>query len=111
MQSYIFPILIAIFASSFCQINNNNKRNAILSGNVLSNFNFFDDQICLANFDVSEGSIIRTKDSLALGARYINVSELGDGKAKDDCLRLCCKTPHCNVITFEEKVIYHQKLI
>jgi hypothetical protein len=69
--------------------------------NVHSNTN---DQ-CIINYEINEGIIIRTKDSLANGAKYLNESDLGTNiKSKEDCLRICCQTPHCNVITYEEKV-------
>src|SRR5690348_10545344 len=70
--------------------------------------NFVDDQQCLANYELNEGIIIRTKDSLANGAKYLNESDLGTNvKSKEECLRICCQTPHCNVITYEEKVVKH----
>ena len=64
-----------------------------------------EDEMCLGNFDVSEGSIIRTHDSQKLGAKYLNETDEGQGiKARDECFLLCCRTQHCNVAVFEEKV-------
>lgn len=60
--------------------------------------------ICLRNFEISDGSIIRTKDSQALGAHYLNETDLG-AKSREECLSLCCKVQRCNVAVFEEKVI------
>ena len=65
-----------------------------------------EEAICLSNFDVSDGSIIRTKDSQAQGATYLNETEIG-AKSRDECLRLCCHMERCNVAVFEEKVNYH----
>lgn len=59
--------------------------------------------MCLPNYEISEASIIRTKDSVDLGARFINETDLGVN-GKEECLRLCCKTPYCNVAVFQEKV-------
>lgn len=59
--------------------------------------------VCLRNFEISEGSIIRTKDSQALGAHYLNETDVGP-KSRDECFKLCCKVPQCNVAVFEEKV-------
>lgn len=56
---------------------------------------------CLKKFDVSEKTIIRTLDSQDLGAKFLEESDVGN---REDCLSLCCKTPHCNVAVFEEKV-------
>lgn len=61
--------------------------------------------MCLPNFEVSIGSIIRTKDSQALGAHYLNETDLG-AKSRDECLKLCCKVSRCNVAVFEEKVSF-----
>lgn len=59
--------------------------------------------MCLPNYEISEGSIIRTKDSVDLGARFINESDFGVN-GREECLRLCCRTPYCNVAVFQEKV-------
>lgn len=59
--------------------------------------------MCLPNYEISEGSIIRTKDSVDLGARFLNESDLGMN-GREECLTLCCRTPYCNVAVFQEKV-------
>jgi len=59
--------------------------------------------MCLSSYEISEGSIIRTKDSQERGAKFLNESDLGAG-GHDECLKLCCRTPHCNVAVFQEKV-------
>lgn len=56
---------------------------------------------CLEEFEVSESTIIRTKDSRVLGAQFLNETDVGN---REDCLALCCATRFCNVAVFEEKV-------
>lgn len=60
-----------------------------------------DDLQCLENFEVSDKTIIRTKESQAAGALYINETEL---ETFDTCLRYCCQTPLCNVAVFDKQV-------
>lgn len=55
--------------------------------------------------EISENTIIRTKDSRALGARFLNETSLGPD-SRDRCLDLCCAFHGCNVAVYEEKVIY-----
>ncbi|XP_065338706.1 low-density lipoprotein receptor-related protein 11 isoform X3 [Cloeon dipterum] len=55
---------------------------------------------CADNFDIRADTIIRTQDSQTLGARFMNESEVSD---RDECVRLCCQTPDCNVFIYEEK--------
>ncbi|XP_011314228.1 uncharacterized protein [Fopius arisanus] len=57
-------------------------------------------QRCIESFDVHRDKIIRTQDSLALGAKYIMEDEVDD---RQNCLRLCCQTNDCDVFIFEEK--------
>ncbi|XP_015122110.1 titin isoform X1 [Diachasma alloeum] len=57
-------------------------------------------QMCIESFDVHKDKIIRTQDSLALGAKYIMEAEVDD---RQNCLRLCCQTNDCDVFIFEEK--------
>ena len=85
--------------------NENEDKNKVLVRHDRQVNSFLEDEMCLANFDISEGSIIRTHDSQKLGAKYLNESDLGQGvKSREECLKLCCKTPKCNVNVFEEKV-------
>jgi len=99
----LFGFLFTAASSSHSFINNH-INNIGTEGD-----NFFEDDVstgvslCLPNYEVSEGSIIRTKDSQELGARFLNESDLGV-TGREDCLRLCCRTPRCNVAVFEEKV-------
>ena len=53
--------------------------------------------------DISENTIIRTKDSRALGAKFLNETSLGSD-SRDKCLNLCCSFHGCNVAVYEEKV-------
>lgn len=45
--------------------------------------------------------IIRTEESRAMGARFLDHADLG---SQEECLRLCCETDECDVFVFEEKV-------
>lgn len=58
---------------------------------------------CSDQSEISENTIIRTKDSRALGARFLNETSLG-ADARDRCLNLCCSFHGCNVAVYEEKV-------
>lgn len=57
--------------------------------------------VCLDSFDIHQDKIIRTQDSRAMGAKYLNERDVS---SRDDCLRLCCETQDCDVFVFEEKV-------
>lgn len=59
--------------------------------------------VCSEQSEISENTIIRTKDSRALGARFLNETSLGPD-ARDRCLNLCCSFHGCNVAVYEEKV-------
>ena len=52
-------------------------------------------------FQINKNSIIRTHDSRALGAKYLNESDLS---SNEDCLRWCWNTSNCNMAVYEEKV-------
>lgn len=59
-------------------------------------------------FDVHENTIIRTEESRAIGAKFLDNADLG---SREECLRLCCETEFCDVFVFEEKVYvikYHE---
>lgn len=45
--------------------------------------------------------IIRTEESRAMGAKFLDHADLG---SQEECLRLCCETDECDVFVFEEKV-------
>ncbi|XP_034947266.1 uncharacterized protein [Chelonus insularis] len=73
------------------------------SENSLKEINKFTEdelQMCISSFSVHSDKIIRTQDSLMLGAKYIMEAELDN---REDCLKLCCKTKECDVFIFEEK--------
>ncbi|XP_071542817.1 uncharacterized protein [Panulirus ornatus] len=55
---------------------------------------------CLEKFEVSENTILRTKISQGLGAKFLIESDVGN---REDCLTYCCETHMCNVAVFEEK--------
>lgn len=58
-------------------------------------------QTCIENFDIHKDKIIRTQDSRAMGATYLNEIDLD---SREECLRLCCETENCDVFVYEEKV-------
>ncbi|XP_065155908.1 uncharacterized protein [Atheta coriaria] len=55
---------------------------------------------CIENFDIHKDKIIRTTDSRAMGAKYLNEMDLD---SREECLRLCCETENCDVFVYEEK--------
>ncbi|XP_050538081.1 uncharacterized protein LOC126903714 [Daktulosphaira vitifoliae] len=55
---------------------------------------------CADRFDVHNDKIIRTKDSLKLGAKFIDAIEQHN---QLECLELCCRTVKCDVFVFEQK--------
>ncbi|XP_053997247.1 uncharacterized protein LOC128886400 [Hylaeus anthracinus] len=57
-------------------------------------------QMCLDSFDIHKDKIIRTHESLDMGAKYLNENAVD---SKDDCLKFCCDTVGCDVFIFEEK--------
>lgn len=59
-----------------------------------------------AKFQVNKNSIIRTHDSRALGAKYINETDLS---SNEECLRWCWNTTNCNLAVFEEKVSWKRE--
>lgn len=63
-----------------------------------------DGAACADHSEVSETTIIRTTDSRALGAKFLNESSLGPD-SRDRCLAMCCAFRGCNVAVYEEKVI------
>ena len=62
------------------------------------------DRQCSDNSEISENTIIRTKDSRALGAKFLNEISLGPN-SRDRCSSLCCSFQGCNVAVYEEKVL------
>uniref|UniRef100_A0A336MHF2 CSON000530 protein n=1 Tax=Culicoides sonorensis TaxID=179676 RepID=A0A336MHF2_CULSO len=60
-----------------------------------------DIELCIDRFDIHSNKIIRTDESINMGAKFIADVEL---MSHDQCLRLCCETEGCNVFVYEEKV-------
>ncbi|KAK6640261.1 hypothetical protein RUM44_011947 [Polyplax serrata] len=58
-------------------------------------------ETCMESFDVHVDKIIRTQDSRAMGAKYLNEAEVA---GRDECMKLCCETPLCDVFVFEQKI-------
>ncbi|XP_076311762.1 uncharacterized protein LOC143225729 isoform X2 [Tachypleus tridentatus] len=57
-------------------------------------------EVVMDNFQINRDTIIRTQDSRALGAKYLNETEL---PTNEDCIYWCWKVPKCNVAVYEEK--------
>jgi len=51
-------------------------------------------------FKISQNTIIRTKESRSLGARYLNESQTS---SREECLTWCWKVAGCNLAVFEEQ--------
>lgn len=71
---------------------------------------FYDQNKSFANnntlknkFKINANTIIRTQDSRANGAKYLNETEL---TSNDDCLKWCLQTKQCNLAVYEEKVMF-----
>lgn len=52
-------------------------------------------------FDIHSSTIIRTEESKAMGAKFLQDDDIGSA---DACLKLCCETNECDVFIYEEKV-------
>lgn len=52
-------------------------------------------------FDIHSSTIIRTEESKAMGAQFLNDYDVASAGA---CLKMCCETSECDVFIFEEKV-------
>lgn len=63
---------------------------------------FEDYRVCASNFEIHQDKIIRTEESLRLGAKYLNGKDV---TSKDECVKFCCETLNCNVFVLEEKVL------
>ncbi|XP_065580167.1 low-density lipoprotein receptor-related protein 11-like [Artemia franciscana] len=57
---------------------------------------------CKSRADIHASTIIRTKDSKANGAVFINETALNINN-RDQCVEICCLTPRCTVSVYEEK--------
>ena len=49
------------------------------------------------NFETKDNAIIKTKESQANGAQYLNETTV---ETFEFCLRVCCETPLCNVAVY-----------
>ena len=58
---------------------------------------------CAGQSEISESTIIRTKDSRVLGAKFLNETSFGPN-SRVQCLAACCAFRGCNVAVYEEKV-------
>ncbi|EEB18768.1 conserved hypothetical protein [Pediculus humanus corporis] len=58
-------------------------------------------ETCIENFDIHIDKIIRTQDSRAMGAKYLNEADVN---GREDCMKLCCETSLCDVFVMEQKV-------
>ena len=54
-----------------------------------------------SSFKINANTIIRTQDSRANGAKYLNETEL---PTNEHCLKWCLQTKRCNLAVYEEKV-------
>lgn len=67
--------------------------------------NFFDKLIILVpfagNFDIKHDIIIRSEDSIQMGAKFLTITELN---SQAECAQLCCRTANCDVFVYQQKV-------
>ena len=68
----------------------------------------YEDTHCLKNFETKDNAIIKTKESQANGAQYLNETKVA---TFEFCLRICCETPLCNVAVYDIEVIYQNTFI
>ena len=61
----------------------------------------YEDIHCLKNFETKDNAIIKTKESQANGAQYLNETKV---ETFDFCLRYCCETTLCNVAVYDVQV-------
>lgn len=58
--------------------------------------------MCASNFEIHPNKIIRTDESLKLGAKYLLSKDVS---SKDECVKLCCEIHGCNVFVIDGKVL------
>ncbi|XP_063701322.1 uncharacterized protein LOC134831510 [Culicoides brevitarsis] len=75
--------------------------NVVLAGFHEIKKRSMDIELCIDRFDIHSNKIIRTEESINMGAKFIADVEL---MSHDQCLRLCCETEGCNVFVYEEKI-------
>ncbi|KAL4649084.1 low-density lipoprotein receptor-related protein 11-like [Arapaima gigas] len=56
---------------------------------------------CLGGFSAIQGHIIRTRDSIDMGATFLTAPSRVHSRAA--CLRACCAEPHCSVAVVQEE--------
>ena len=61
----------------------------------------YEDAHCLKNFETKDNAIIKTKESQANGAQYLNETKVA---TFEFCLRYCCETNLCNVAVYDIQV-------
>lgn len=59
-------------------------------------------RMCASNFEIHPNKIIRTDESLKLGAKYLLSKDV---LSKDECVKLCCEIHGCNVFVIDGKVL------
>ena len=101
---HVFSIYFAIIGGLFADTISGNVASPKGEDKVISKRYDIDFQTCVENFDIHKDKIIRTQDSRAMGAKYINEVDVS---SREECLRLCCETSTCDVFVFEEKVRKH----
>ena len=67
----------------------------------------YEDAHCLKNFETKDNAIIKTKESQANGAQYLNETKVA---TFEFCLRICCETPLCNVAVYDIQVSITRRL-
>lgn len=106
-EEICFWVLFFILSASdcFCDVKNDDNVSVVKrlfqQPSLASNSNSGQRKSVLDKFNVNTNTIIRTHDSRALGAKYLNESEL---PSNEDCLYWCWQTSPCNLAVYEEKV-------
>lgn len=77
------------------------SRYVVLVWEIFLKAKYVEHFIFIERFDVHSNKIIRTDESLHMGAKFIADVELA---SRDQCLRVCCETEGCDVFVYEEKV-------
>lgn len=100
VMNLVFCVYISISIGVIAENGGVNIANSQEQTKTISKRYDLDMQTCVDNFDIHKDKIIRTQDSRAMGAKYINEIDLS---SREECLRLCCETSTCDVFVFEEK--------
>jgi len=101
VMKLVFYIFFGISSGTIAENAGENVHNSKEQVKTISKRYDLDLQTCVDNFDIHTDKIIRTQDSRAKGAKYINEIDLS---TREECLRFCCETSTCDVFVFEEKV-------